>query len=122
MGFSKAKAAQAFKERRLPLVLARRELAVLGVLSPSEYEAHLVCDSFLDACAAMSGLEVAAVLPDFLGPEKNSKSFLRVPILNLDSRVFHFHLAWNPRLLRLNPHATEMRDLLAESLTRQMAG
>jgi DNA-binding transcriptional LysR family regulator len=116
--FSEAGAAQAFKEGRLPLVLAARELDGSGVLSPAECEAHLVCDSLLEAKAAMEGQALAALLPDFLAPGKSSKSFVRVHIPELDSRAFHFYLAWNPRLLRLNPHATRMRDWLADSLAR----
>ena len=88
------KAAQAFQQQRLPLVLARKELNELEVLSPTEYEACLVCDSFLDAWVAMEGQEVAGLLPDFLAPGKPSKSFLRVQLPKIDSRVLHFHLAW----------------------------
>ncbi len=117
---SEIQAAQAFEQRRLPLVLARTELNDLEVLPPTEYEPGLVCDSFLDAWVAMEGQEVAGLLPDFLAPGKRSKSFVRVPVPEIDSRVLQFHLAWNPRLLRLNPHATRKRDWLAGALARQM--
>jgi hypothetical protein len=40
----------------------------------------------------------------------------------MDSLIFHFHLAWNPRLLRLNSQATRRRDLLARLLSQQLAG
>ncbi|HWI59380.1 MAG TPA: LysR family transcriptional regulator [Bacillota bacterium] len=119
---TEAKAAQAFKEQHLPLVLAKRELDGLGVLSSIEQEAHLVCDSFLEARTALEGQQVAALLPACLAPVKTSKTFMRVRLPQLDARTFRFHLAWNPRLLRLNPHATRRRDLLADALTRQMAG
>ena len=91
------------------------------MLSPTEYGEHLVCDSFLEARAAMEEQAVAAFLPNFLAAGKASKSFIRVEVLNLDSRTFQFHLAWNPRLLRLNPHAAQMRGLLAEALTKRIA-
>ena len=118
---SEAKTAQAFEQGRLPLVRAR-ELDGLGVLPPMEQEAWLACDSFLDSHAALQGQAVAALLPDFLAPAETSKSFLRVHIPRIDSRTFHFHLAWNPRLLRLNPHAARRRDWLADALAEQMAG
>ena len=120
MGLSAAGAARALEEQRLPLVLAGKELDGGGTLWLTEHEAHLVCDSFLDARAAMDGGHVAALLPDFLAPGKTSKLFIRVRIPKIDARVFQFHLAWNPRLLRLNPHASRRRDLLAEFLSRQM--
>jgi DNA-binding transcriptional LysR family regulator len=120
MGLSEAKVAISFKERRLPLALAKRELDGLGVLSPSDYETHLVCDSFLDAKAALEGQQIAAFLPDFLAPRLTSKLFIRCQPPKIASCSFHFHLAWNPRLLRLNPHAVRRRDWLAESLTRAM--
>ena len=122
LGLSEVKAAQAFEEHRLPLVLAEKELAGLGVLSPPEPEALLVCDSFLEARAAMDRHRLAALLPDYLAPSKISKSFTRVLLPMIDSRVYHFYLAWNPRLLRLNPQAIRRRDLLAESFTHQIGG
>ena len=117
---SETKAAEAFGQRRLPIVLARKELSGLGVLSPLEYKRCLVCDSFLDACAAVEEQELAVLLPDFLIPGNISKSFIRVHMPKIESRVFHFHLAWNPRLLRLNPHAIRRRDWLADALARRM--
>jgi DNA-binding transcriptional LysR family regulator len=119
---SESKAAHAFEQQRLPLVLARKELNGLGVLAPTEYEACLVCDSFQDAWVAMEGQEVAGLLPDFLAPGKASKSFAQVQLPKIDSRVLHFHLAWNPRLLRLNPHASRTRDWLAGPLAKRMDG
>jgi hypothetical protein len=59
-------------------------------------------------------------MPGFLALGKTSRSFLRVHLPKVDSRVFHFYLAWNPRLLRLNPHAIRRRDWLVEGLSKQM--
>jgi DNA-binding transcriptional LysR family regulator len=115
---SESKALQAFEQQSLPLVLAR-ELDQLGVQSAARYEACLVCDSFLDARAAMQNGEVAGLLPDFLALGKGSRSFFRIQIPKMDSHVLQFYLAWNPRLLRLNPHAARTRDWLAGVLTRK---
>jgi len=38
----------------------------------------------------------------------------------LESNRFQYHLAWNPRLLRLNPHASRRRDFLLDSLAKRM--
>jgi DNA-binding transcriptional LysR family regulator len=118
---NEAAATQWFQEQRLPLVLASGELDVLEVSPLANYAAHLVCDNFLEARAAIEEQELGAFLPDFLAPGKISKSFIRVRIPKIDSRTFHFHLAWNPRLLRLNPHAARRRDLLAGLLSKQLA-
>jgi DNA-binding transcriptional LysR family regulator len=120
MRLSAASAVKAFEQQRLLLVLARKELDSLGGVLPAEYEACVVCDSFLDSRAALEGQEVAALLPDFLAPGKNSKAFFRVHLPELDARVFRYHLACNPRLLRLNPLATRQRDFLAEALAHSM--
>jgi DNA-binding transcriptional LysR family regulator len=117
---SEAKAAQAFEQRRLPLVLARELDAWSAAFLPG-YEPSLVCDSFLDARAALEGEEIAALLPGFLAPSNASRSLMRVHTPKLDSQVFGFHLAWNPRLLRLNPHAVRRRDWLVDALIKQMA-
>ena len=114
-------ARQSFHDQRLPLVLASGELSGMDVASLENYTAHLVCDNFLEARAAIEGQDLGAFLPDFLAPGKISKSFVRVRIPKIDSQTFHFHLAWNPRLLRLNPHAARRRDLLAGLLAQQMA-
>jgi DNA-binding transcriptional LysR family regulator len=118
---SQAKAAEAFENHELPLALARRELEGLDAISKT-YQAHLTCDSFLDVLAVMEGEEMAALLPDFLAPTKNSKGFVRIPILKLELLVFQFYLAWNPRLLRLNPPAIRKRDWLAEALAKRIEG
>jgi len=72
------------------------------------------------ALAAMETQTLAAVLPDYLRPAQNGLAFVRVRIPWLDSPRFHHRLAWNPRLLRLNPHAARRRDFLATSLARRM--
>jgi DNA-binding transcriptional LysR family regulator len=118
---SEKEAAKAFGEARLPVALAKRELESRSVLSDAEGDSCLVCDSFLEARIVLEGQQIAALLPDFLAPGKaTEESFMRVQIPMVTDQVFHFHLAWNPRLLRLNPPATKIRDWLAEALARRM--
>lgn len=116
LGLTPARAAQAFGARRLPLVLARNELAEVGPLPYPGDAAQVVCESFLEARAALEGGRVAALLPAFLAPAKSATGFLRVPVPALRECAFGCHLAWNPRLLRLNPHAVRQRDWLLKAL------
>lgn len=112
-----AGAIQAFEYRRLPLALAGKEIEPLGALSLPDREPRLVCDSFIDALAGMEGERIAGFLPDFLAPKVSRNAFMRVPLPKIDTQIFRFHLAWNPRLMRLNPHAIHQRDWLASSLS-----
>ena len=113
-------AALAFKERRLPLAIAANELEATGENAFGDHDCRLLCDDFLQALTALREQRVAAVLPDYLNATVGTKSFLRLRIASLQSRVFGSRFAWNPRLLRLNPHATRRRDFLAEALTREL--
>jgi DNA-binding transcriptional LysR family regulator len=117
---TEASAAQAFKDRRLPLALAKKELDGSDLEALEQYEPRLVCGNFIEAMDALSADGLATVLPDFLIPGRGSKTFLRLKVPSIDSHVLHFQLAWNPRLLRLNPHATRQRDFLVQSLTKQI--
>jgi DNA-binding transcriptional LysR family regulator len=116
---SQTKAVEAFEHNQLPLALAAKELDGLDAIS-SSYEPGLTCDSFLDALAIMENGEIAALLPDFLAPVKSTKSFIRVNVPKIDSITFSFYFAWNPRLLRLNPHAIRKRDWLANALCEEI--
>jgi DNA-binding transcriptional LysR family regulator len=116
---SESRAARAFEQGQLPLALAR-ELDGLGVAPNKGWQASLVCDSFLDSRVALEREGIAALLPCFLSLGKAARSFFRVHMPNIDPRVFQFHLAWNPRLLRLNPHATRTRDWLLGALAEEM--
>jgi len=113
-------AMQAFNERRLPLALAAQELNAFRVGLLKDYEACLVCDSFVDTKAAIESESLAAFLPGFLIPDQSSKTFFRVRIPTIDMHTYWF--AWNPRLLRLNPHAVRSRDFLLDGLTKRMVG
>jgi len=117
-----ADARRSFQDQRLPLALARDELNGLALPALAKYPAHLACNNFLEAAAALKQQEVGAFLPDYLAAADSLKSSVQVRIPKIDSQTFHFHLAWNPRLLRLNPHATRRRDLLARLLSQRLAG
>jgi DNA-binding transcriptional LysR family regulator len=107
-------------ENRLPLVLAARELEDLGAIALSEHEGHLRCENFLEARDVLEGQNAAAYIPDFLAP-RNLKVFVKLPLSSIDAHSFQFYFAWNPRLLRLNPHAARRRDLLIAALSKQFA-
>ena len=68
-----------------------------------------------------SGKALAAFLPDFvpLGPIADRCLNVKIPIL--DTCCFHYRLAWNPRLLRLNPHARHRKDKLVKALYQKLA-
>ena len=117
-----AAARRSLEEKRLPLALARNEVDGLALAALAKYPAQLACNNFLEAAAALKQQELGAFLPDYLAAEGGSKSVIQVRIPKINSLIFHFHLAWNPRLLRLNPHATRRRDLLARLLTQRLAG
>jgi DNA-binding transcriptional LysR family regulator len=117
---SESKAVKALADFSLPLALST-ELGTEDPFDAFKQSAHLICESFLDARIALEGQRVAALVPDFLAPANASKCFLRVPIAKLDSQALQFHLAWNPRLLRLNPHAAPTRDWLFQALAKSMA-
>jgi DNA-binding transcriptional LysR family regulator len=103
---------QAFKERTLPMALAGAELPAARYPALAGYVPHLACTSFLEAQAALKRHTWAALLPDFLKPEPDAQ-LLRVSVPEMKVQ---FRLAWNPRLMRLNPLAVRRRDLLLESL------
>jgi len=113
-------AALAFKDRRLPVVVATKELEACGIDLFGDHNCRLVCDSFLQALDALREQQVAAVLPDFLNSFGGAKSFVRVRTHGIESHVQCYRLAWNPRLLRLNPHASRRKDFLCKALTEQM--
>lgn len=111
--FGPAKAIQEFQRGRLPLA-SPRELAGLRIETATE--PTLVCDSFLDCVVALESHQIAALLPAFLKP--NSQSACIAVALPADkSHELNCLLAWNPRLLRLNPPAARERDWLAQSLS-----
>jgi hypothetical protein len=85
-----------------------------------DYEPRLSCNDYLEARAALENEGLAAFLPDFLKLGGGAQAFFRVQVAALDSEVFQYRLAWNPRLLRLNPRASRWRDFLIQALAARM--
>jgi DNA-binding transcriptional LysR family regulator len=98
------------KAGRLPLIIPAKEMPQIQTLT--EYRPHVVCNSFLEAQAVLETDSLAAFLPSFLKPERNATSFIRTHVRGVTTKRFHYRFAWNPRLLRLNPHAIRARDSL----------
>lgn len=117
---NEAQAVLALKGDRLPLVQPSRELPTPNLALFKDCQPRLVCTSFLEAKAVLETEAMAALLPDFLAPEQGMGKFLRVGVPGLDRAVFDFRLAWNPRLLRLNPHASRRRDFLIRALAARL--
>jgi DNA-binding transcriptional LysR family regulator len=114
---TRPQAARAFREKRIPLVLPVNELPPAEVVLNQDWPRYLTCNSFLEAKSALEQRGLAALLPDFLSPSASLNHQLST--LNLCDPVFHYRFVWNPRLLRLNPHASRRRDFLIESLARK---
>jgi DNA-binding transcriptional LysR family regulator len=112
-------ALRALKEKQLPLLLPLRELPALELFE--EYEPRLACNSFVEAQTALKHGDLATLLPTFLKPDAKAR-FRRLRVPHLASKTFHYRLAWNPRLLRLNPHASRRRDFLIKSLAAHVGG
>ncbi len=111
-------ARQRLESRSLPLALANDELVQLPAAALKDYEPALACSSFREARQALLTGKVAALLPDFLCPDTATKTFYEIGFSKpLATRLTYF-LAWNPRLLRLNPHATKRRDALTTLLSQ----
>lgn len=106
------------KAGRLPLVVPANEMPLMPTMT--EYRPQLVCNSFLEAQAVLGTDSLGTFLPDFLKPERYETSFIRTNVSGVTTKPFHYRFAWNPRLLRLNPHAIQARDALIAALTKRM--
>jgi DNA-binding transcriptional LysR family regulator len=113
-------AAREFKERRLPLALAMGEIRFDEIPGIEAHEPRLVCDGFSETIEAMKGGSLAALVPEFLQPAARSSLCFRVSVPELESRRWRYSLAWNPRMLRLNPRAAKWRDSLADALVGRL--
>jgi DNA-binding transcriptional LysR family regulator len=112
---SERHAQQAYAKGELPFAWPERELRAPALMM----EPALLCANFLEAKTALELESVCAFLPDFLAPEP-SRDFLKLKPASQDSETFHYRLAWNPRMLRLNPHAARRRDVLLAKLSALM--
>lgn len=112
-------AVRAFREKRLPLAWPATELQSLDYTLPKGYDPALVTEDFLQARRALAGKHVVTLLPDFLPPPESAKYFVAT-ISQIQGLEFTYALAWNPRLLRLNPHAGRRRDLLIRALSLKL--
>jgi DNA-binding transcriptional LysR family regulator len=115
---TKAAAERAFNERRLPLVLVAKELDLARSPDLQGFPTPLICDDFLQTQLCLEAGRVAAILPDCLVPAPGR--CWQLPTANLHLPTFSWHLAWNPRLLRLNPHAIRRRDFLMKTLADRL--
>jgi DNA-binding transcriptional LysR family regulator len=111
-------AQRAFGDRRLPLVWPAGELSQSEFNVLADYEPALTCSNFLEAKVALEEKSLAAFLPDFVPLGATVDRCWEVKVPAVDSCIFYYRLAWNPRLLRLNRHAQRRRDVLIESLAQ----
>ena len=115
-------AERAFADKRLPIVWPAGELPQSEFNALEDYELALACTNFLEARVALEQKGLAAFLPDFVPLGAAADRCLNLKMPAVDSCLFHYRLAWNPRLLRLNPHARRRRDALVESLAQKLSG
>ena len=114
-------ARQAFAQKRLPLALAGAEIEEPGLSQLQVHRPFLLCQDFLQARSALGSQTLATVLPDFIEVE-NKSAFLKIVLPAREGYAGAYWLAWNPRLLRLNPHAVRHRDFLADTLSKTLHG
>jgi DNA-binding transcriptional LysR family regulator len=113
-------ARRAFNVKKLPLILPMAELDNETTEALKAYEPRLICESFLTARVAAEREQLAVVLPDFLISGAKAKRFLQIEISPQRAHVCHFRLAWNPRLVRLNPHVGRTVEFLGKVLGDEM--
>ena len=110
----------AILEAKLPVVLAERELSSTVVGLWPGIRPAIVCESFLQARTLLETGRFVTLLPDFLGPRGTGADYHRIALEELDGVEARYRLAWNPRLLRLNPQASRHRDRLADLLAARL--
>jgi DNA-binding transcriptional LysR family regulator len=115
---TRAAAIKAFNNKGLPLAVAVRELD--GRITDG-IEPNLTCDSFLTAVIALESQHFGTILPDFLAANLSINRYWQFPIPKGSPAKMGFHFAWNPRLLRLNPHVVRTRDLLIAALRERFS-
>ena len=106
----------------LSKLLATRELSSLSIDGLAGIEPNFTADSFLSALIALESQRFGTILPDFLATNFSLNRFWQFPVPNQSAAKMSFQFAWNPRLLRLNPHVARTRDLLISALTEKLRG
>jgi DNA-binding transcriptional LysR family regulator len=117
---SPARALREVTAGRLELAWAAGELPLDAFPELRNYDPVFTCRDFLEARSLLETGTVAAFLPDFLPPPGPMNRLLRLETPWTGNRSFAYGLAWNPRLLRLNPHSRRRRDALASVLARKL--
>lgn len=85
-----------------------------------DHEPTLICASFLEVRDVLAAGKTAGLLPSFLAPADSARRFVKLAV-GPGQPQLSYHLAWNPRLLRLNPHAGRRRDQLVRALSAETA-
>ena len=102
LGLDKRSARRALREGTMPLAIAQSELSLEDLELFGKARQRLVCQNFLQAMRTTHEGRWAAVLPEFLGKTLPAEDFTALQLPALRGKTFY--LAWNPRLMRLNPH------------------
>lgn len=105
----------------LALAWPAAELEMTRIPALEHCEPPLVCSSFVEARTLLAGGSLAAFLPDYFDLGADVKRCHCLSTIATKPLVFRDHLAWNPRLLRLNPHTHYQRDVLIAKLSQMMS-
>jgi DNA-binding transcriptional LysR family regulator len=115
MAKSAAKAADAWRAGHLPWCGLEGDSSADEIGTTSEHrEPAIQCSTFLEVRAAVETGRMAGILPDFLGCRAIECWQIPWPA---GRSACQYAVAWNPRLLRLNPHAAHLRDWLPKALS-----
>ncbi len=109
-----------WKAGRLPIIWPGKELTRDQAGCGSNFEPVLECDDFLQVQSALSRGKLAGILPEYFLPEPQ-QDFFNLDLAQFSNLRLSYHLAWNPRLLRLNPHAGRRRDALVTALSAEFS-
>lgn len=121
---------QALKQKEFGFTLAA-EMPQPWLAALSECAPSLMCNNFLEAGSLLAEKALPSFLPDYFERTLKARDFSAVVIpfdrlatndlsekarARSASQSFQYSLAWNPRLLRLNPQAVKQLDWLQKGL------
>jgi hypothetical protein len=109
-------ALRAWEGLQLPLAIPVNEPSLSTIPEFAQHEPRIACSSFLEAEIALKQGGVATVLPDYFQVDQARDRYHPIKSLPFSTTLFHHALAWNPRLIRLNPHANRQKDFLIDLL------